>query len=108
MEFPKPTWGLICQEDLELSLAALHPVHQETRQLRGIDQNFFIKILRHLLSWGSEIEFRLWFERGNKVLLVHGEAVWGEDLHQGRRHIVGGHAVRLGGVHLEIELEYFF
>ena len=38
---------------------------------------------------------------------MHGEAVWGEDLHQGRRHIVGGHAVRLGGVHLEVELEYF-
>ena len=36
MEFPKPTRRLICQEDLELSLAALHPVHQEARQLRGV------------------------------------------------------------------------
>ena len=36
MEFPEPTRGLICHEDLELSLAALHPVHQEACQLRGV------------------------------------------------------------------------
>merc|ERR1719336_3632458 len=42
--------------------------------------------------------------RGVEVLLVHCEAVGGEDLHQRRGHVVGSHAICFQGVHLFLEL----
>ena len=107
MELPEAMGGLAGQEDLELSLTTVHSVHQEAAQLGRRcwrpRQNHNLDLIRlnwYLFSWRSEVQFRLRIERGNKILLVHCEAVGRKNLDQGRRHVVCRHPVRLRGIHL--------
>ena len=110
MELPEAMGGLAGQEDLKLPLTTVHSVHQEAAQLgrkdvgdRDKGGKLHLELILpnwYLFSWRSEVQFRLRVERGNKILLVHCEAVGGKDLDQWRGHVVCRHPVCLRGVHL--------
>ena len=103
MELPEPMRRLAGQEDLKLPLTTFHSVHNEAGQLNKdiLDHNSsWIWKIWHLFSWRSEVEFCVRVERGNKIFLVHREAVGGKNFDQGSSHIVCSHPVSLGGINL--------